>query len=372
MTDYATHFRLPGSTYLLSHSVGRPLVTQQKAVEDAFFAPWADQAKEPWGDWLAIIEDFKQQLSLLFNAQPKDFCPQVNLSSALTKVLQSLPSIQQGTVNVLLTESDFPSMGFVLQEALGGRLKLHFIPKERDLTDANVWSEYLTPQIDVVFISHAFSNLGALAPINEIIDRARDVNALNILDIAQSAGVIPIDLSIAKPDVMIGSSVKWLCGGPGAGYLWMPEALANQCAPKDVGWFSHENPFEMNIHRYANHAGVQRFWGGTPSVLPYANAAHSIAYFNSIPKDAIREHNLALTQPVLEAFQEFSVSPIASANRSGTMVLDFGEQTEAVATALQDSGFEFDKRVQGIRLSPHLYNDMAQMQSLMQTVKKVL
>ena len=50
---------------------------------------------------------------------------------------------------------------------------------------------------------------------------ARSRNIISILDIAQSVGIVPIDLKALNPDFMIGSSVKWLCGGPGAAYLWV-------------------------------------------------------------------------------------------------------------------------------------------------------
>jgi selenocysteine lyase/cysteine desulfurase len=372
MSDFATQFSLPSSTYLLNHSVGRPLKSQQAALEQAFFSPWAEQGKEPWQAWLTIVEDFRNQLAHLFDADASDFCPQVNLSSALTKVVQALPQLNTSQPVILMSESDFPSMGFVLQQALGTSVSLKFIPKTRDVSNASVWFEYLTREVDLVFISHAYSNLGALAPIDDIVARARELNVLSVLDIAQSAGVIPLSISNLRPDVMIGSSVKWLCGGPGAAYLWMEASLAETCQPKDVGWFSHENPFEMDIHHFQPHSGVQRFWGGTPSVLPYAVAAHALQFWNRQEKDALRNHNLALTQPILEAFEDYAVSPLNTENRSGTMVFDFGVKTDKVKASLETSGFECDQRAQGIRLSPHLYNSQTQMQQLTECIKKAL
>ncbi|WP_350637139.1 aminotransferase class V-fold PLP-dependent enzyme, partial [Pseudoalteromonas sp. GW168-MNA-CIBAN-0100] len=78
------------------------------------------------------------------------------------------------------------------------------------------------------------------APVYDIVAISKLTNSLSIIDGAQSAGVIPLDLSVLDADFLIGSSVKWLCGGPGAAYLWVNKTQIEYCEPKDVGWFSHQ------------------------------------------------------------------------------------------------------------------------------------
>ena len=366
---YKDDFLLADSCYLLNHSVGRPLKTTEQAFKDSFLSPWQESGREPWGDWLAIIENFKSALARLFNANADDFCPQVNLSSALTKIVMAHARLQSNNIVVLMSEADFPSMGFALQKSLPDCAIIRFINKELDITDLNVWSEHLTADVDLVFISNAYSNTGQLAPVSQLLELTRSNNSLSILDIAQSAGVIPLDLSKQQPDFMLGSSVKWLCGGPGSAYLWVNPKQIALCQPKDVGWFSHENPFEFDIHNFKYQDSAMMFWGGTPSIAPFALSTHSINYFAKLGSDVIRAHNQAMIDKVVAEFSEQLVSPIAYDKRSGTMILDFKDKQQSILSALANNNISVDARHLGMRVSPHIYNDAADLDKFIDVVK---
>lgn len=343
--------------YLLNHSVGRPPVSAAAAMREDFFAPWEHGDAEVWPVWLAKIENFRSVLGSLLNGAAEDFCPQTNLSSALTKLVHSFPK-RTGKQTLLLHEDSFPSMGFVLQCAEKSGFDISMIPAELDPGDINTWTDHLTDDVGVVLIIHVHSNTGVLTPVADIVADAKQRNITSIVDIAQSAGVVPIDLAEWNPDFVIGSCVKWLCGGPGAGFLWAHPDRVQICAPVDVGWFSHENPFEFDIRnfRYAN--GALRFWGGTPSVLPYVVAANSVALIQSIGVERIQQHNHELTQSILEALEpDCIVSPSEPERRGGTVVLNFGNKQETVVGRLHRAGIRFDTRSAGIRLSPHIYNN---------------
>lgn len=366
---YKNDFALSEGVYLLNHSVGRPLKTAQQAFSKNFFSPWEQSNKEPWGSWLGVIDQFTSGLAKLFNAKQSEFCPQVNLSSGLTKIIMSLDQLQTQNSVVLLSESDFPSIGFALQNALPKNCKLRFIPKHLDMSCANVWNEYLTNDVDLVLISHAYSNSGELAPLNDIIPTARSRGILSLIDIAQSGGVVPLDLNTLKPDFMIGSSVKWLCGGPGAAYLWINTDHIQACQPKDVGWFSHDNPFEFDIHDFRFNDSALKFWGGTPSIAPFAIAGHSINYFSKIGPLAIREHNQQLITLIANAFPDKVVSPIDLHRRSGTIVLNFGKKQSELLSSLQKNNITVDCRSLGLRISPHFYNDTSDINQLLSIIK---
>ena len=114
--DLASQFSACDSIYLLSHSVGRPPRTVQDELARHFFAPWERGEGDPWPQWLGVIEDFRAALAQLFHSSSDNFCPQTNLSSTLRKIVSALPP-QTGRNTILLSEDDFPSIGFVLQQA---------------------------------------------------------------------------------------------------------------------------------------------------------------------------------------------------------------------------------------------------------------
>ena len=277
--------------------------------------------------------------------------------------------LQSKNLIVLMSEADFPSMGFALQKSLPNCATIRFINKELDITDINVWAEHLTTDVDLVFISNAYSNTGQLAPVSKLLDLAKSNNSLSILDIAQSAGVIPLDLRIQQPDFMLGSSVKWLCGGPGSAYLWVNPEQLSHCQPKDVGWFSHENPFEFDIHHFKYKNSAMMFWGGTPSIAPFALSAHSINYFAEIGSNTVRAHNQAMIDKVIAEFGEQLVSPLEHNKRSGTVILDFKDKHQSVLTALEHNNISVDARHLGMRVSPHIYNDNEDLDTFIAVVK---
>jgi selenocysteine lyase/cysteine desulfurase len=368
-TNFKDDFILTNSNYLLNHSVGRPLKTSENDFSERFYEPWKKSNDEPWEKWLETINDFTFSLAKVFNAKQSEFCPQVNLSSGLTKILMSLKQVQKKKSVVLVCEIDFPGMGFALKKSLPEDCEIRFIPVNEDITNSSIWDAYMTEDIDLVFVSHAYSNTGQLSPISDVISMARSRDIISILDIAQSAGIVPIDLTALKPDFMLGSSVKWLCGGPGAAYLWVNTERLSSCEPKDVGWFSHENPFEFDIHNFRYHDSALKFWGGTPLVAPFVIATNSINYFTKIGIKNIRKHNQALIAKTANEIDLEFVSPRDEAIRGGTMILDFGSNQQKVLNHLQDNNIGVDLRSHGIRISPHIYNDVQDIDQLISVIK---
>jgi selenocysteine lyase/cysteine desulfurase len=281
----------------------------------------------------------------------------------------SVEGLQNNKPIVLMSEIDFPGMGFVLKKSLPDDCEVRFIPANKDVTDFAVWEKYLTDDIDLVFISHAYSNTGQLAPIGKALSLAKSKKIISVLDVAQSVGIVPIDLEVLQPDFMIGSSVKWLCGGPGAAYLWINSKRLPFCHPRDVGWFSHENPFEFDIHNFRYRDSALKFWGGTPSVAPYVVAGHSISYFNNIGINKVRQHNQKLIEQISREFGDEFVSPRQEAKRGGTMILNFGSNQNKILHRLNENKISVDLRSQGIRISPHIYNDDEDMAHLIKVIK---
>jgi selenocysteine lyase/cysteine desulfurase len=368
IADNPVNYVAQSGIYLLSHSVGLPLKNAMAHVTKGFYEPWMAGNEDIWPNWLVGIEGFRSELGKLFNSDAANFCPQTNVSGAVTKLLYSLPR-REDKLTILLSEEDFPSVAFTLGKAESSGFRLKFIPVEEDTLDISVWDNYLTSEVGLVLVTHVQSNNGKQLPVTKINAVARQRDILSLVDIAQSAGVVPIDFQQWQPDFVVGSCVKWISGGPGAAFLWVDPDVILQCKPVDVGWFSHEAPFEFDIHNFRYAEGVLRFWGGTPSVLPFLVAAHSLATVNNTGIDEIRAHNVQLTQQIMDNIEpQHLVSPANEAERGGTLVLNFGERQQAVEDRLRSANVHFDTRATGIRLGPHIYNTVEQIDLLVANI----
>ncbi len=368
--DYSAQFNRPEGAYFLTHSIGLMPRSTSRYLEEQYLMPWKSADQGTWPKWLGAIEKFNESLATLFNSDADLFCPQSNVSSGLTKVIQSLPK-RKGRSVIVASESDFPSAGFVLQQAerLGYTLKL--IPKTADLQSLDVWEQALTSDVHSVFLTHVLYNTNAKTPIEKITKISKQLGITSIIDVAQSAGIVPIDLTELDADIVVGSCIKWLCGGPGAGFLWVRRSLVDELKPADVGWFSHQNPFEFNIDNFKYHQSAARFWGGTPSVAACIAASNSIELINTIGISDIQKHNRELSDRVRSAVPDECISsPLDHTLRGGTIVLKLADQ-DSIEQRMLANGIHFDSRQYGMRLSPHIYNSVEEINQLINCLSRV-
>ena len=348
-------FLIPGpGPYLLTHSVGCQPQVARDALDSNFLRPWAERGGNAWPDWLQQVDGFRSALATVFGGAPAEYCPQSNLSSGLVKLLLALPSSDKRTL--LAAEDSFPSLGFVLRQAERQGFALRLMPRIQSPDDIRAWSAALTPDVRVALVTHVHSNTGRVAPVVEVAKLCAERDILCVADVAQSAGILPMSFPVLGAGIVLGSCIKWLCGGPGAGYLWIRPDLLPLLEPVDVGWFSHEDPFEMDIHsfKYANDA--RRFWGGTPSIAPFVCAAASLRHIHALGVEKIHAHNRRLIQAFRDALSPAWRARLPAWPIGGTLCIPLGGDFETVTSALNAAGAQFDSRGDVIRLSFHACN----------------
>ena len=144
-----------------------------------------------------------------------------------------------------------------------------------------------------------------------------------ILDAYQSAGIVPLDVTALNVDFAVGGSVKWLCGGPGNGWLYVRPDLADVLEPTLTGWQAHASPFAFEEEmRYA--AGAARFLTGTPNVPALYAATAGYDLIEQIGVERIRQNSLRQTDRLVELADEagFEVrSPRDPDRRGGTVTV---------------------------------------------------
>jgi kynureninase len=208
-----------------------------------------------------------------------------------------------------------------------------------------------------------------------VVEKAHKVGARVVLDVYQAAGTLPLDLEALGVDFAVGGSVKWLCGGPGAGYLYVRPDLAPNVEPALTGWAAHAEPFafEAAPTRYAS--APERFQSGTPNVpaLYAARAGYRIVGEIGVP--AIREKSLRLTRRIMEHAQSRGWAlntPLDDRERGGSVVIDVPDGA-AVADELLRRNVIVDHRPgAGIRMAPHFYNTDEEVVHALETLDAIL
>ena len=362
-TNYREAFAVPGpGPYLLAHSVGCATHNAVQAVRQQFVDPWVLQGADAWPEWLRCIDEFRFALAAFLGGSANEYCPQNNLSAGLTNILGSFPLPDPERRVWLAAEDSFPSMGFVLQQAQRLGYDVRLIPRGMPPDVFQSWADAMTDDVCAVLITHVHFNSGRVAPVRQIAQLCRERAILSVLDVAQSAGILPIDVNTLGVDVVLGSCIKWLCGGPGAAFLWVRGALIQTLHPHAVGWFSHENPFEFDIHSYRPAPDARRFWGGTPSVAPYAAATASLRLLQSIGISTVIAHNRSLTTMLRQQLPSCWQDVMPQHATGGTLCLPLGADLAGVQARLSAAGIRFDTRGSTLRMSCHLWNTAAEVE----------
>ena len=226
----------------------------------------------------------------------------------------------------------------------------------------------------LVPMSHVLFKGGEIQDVEPIVRRAQGAGAYVILDCYQSAGVVPLDVNALGVDFAVGGSVKWLCGGPGNGWLYVRPDLIERLEPTFAGWQAHAAPFAFEPElRYAD--GVARFLTGTPNVPALYAATAGYDEIEEVGVGRIRARSLEQTELLIRLADEagFAVrSPRDPTRRGGTVTIEV-PQFEAVHRELGERQIICDFRPRaGIRLGPHLYNTDAELEHVIAEIGDIL
>lgn len=362
-------FHIPGTHYFLSHSVGAQPKSWAETVSHGFADPWRKDGFEVWTPWFETLERFKAGLAGLIGGDAKDVCAQPNVSDSISKILLSLPE-RSGRSKIVLTEDDFPTAGFALAQARRLGYELVFLPGGNQLADPDSWAPAFQDDVQLVFVTQVFSNSSLRAPCGEIARRARESGVYSLFDVAQGVGAVPVRVNDWGADFAVGTSLKYLCGGTGAAWLWAREETANACQPMNVGWFSHTDPFEFDIHNFEYAAGATRFMGGTPSIAPLAGACAAHEILSARGVEAIFDYNQELLSSLIEALPEGCFLSSTRKGARGSAALIKVRDYEAAARDLKEARIGHDTRKGAVRISIHLYNDEQDIKTLVSVLQR--
>lgn len=368
---------LERTNYLVTHSLGAMPRTVYAKLQ-SFADQWASRGVRAWAEgWWDAPLDVGDVLGRIMNAPKGSVVMHQNVSVIQGMIASSLDF--SGPRNkVVYTDQNFPSVMYTWEgmKSRGARIECVKSPDSigvptQDLIDA------IDEETLIVPISHVCFRSSYLQDAQEVCRRAREVGAMVLLDTYQSLGTVPVDVQELGVDMVCGGSVKWLCGGPGAGYLYVRPGLLEEIEPRITGWAAHADPFafELGEQRYADNA--RRLLHGSPAVASLLHATAGYEIIDEVGVDVIRDWSVALTEELRNDMIDrgFVVtSPVEPEKRGGTLTigLDEDENGPAFVAALAEHGILVDHRPEaGIRVSPHFYTRRQELRDFAEAMSKL-
>jgi kynureninase len=361
-------------TYLVSHSLGA-MPRRTAASLQEYGDTWTRRGVRAWHEgWWEIGRETGNLLAPLLGVPPGTITMHQNATVAQS-IVASCFSFDGPRRRIVLQDLDFPTNHYLFEGFRRYGAEIDYVRSESSIrAPVDRLVEAIDDRTVLVPVSLVLFRSGCLQDVRPVVEKAHRVGAHVVLDVYQAAGTVPLQLADLGVDFAVGGSVKWLCGGPGAGYLYVRADLVDRLRPSVVGWAGHVEPFgfETGAIRYA--PGIERFQSGTPNVPALASARAGYEIVAEIGVAAIREKSLRLTRRLLEAAAGRGwrlKTPDADAERGGSVVIDV-PGADAVTDELIRRGVIVDFRPgAGIRLAPHFYSSDADIDRAVSTLDDI-
>lgn len=366
---------LERTVYMISHSLGAmPRRVYDRLHEYADM--WATRGIRAWAEgWWEMPVTTGDKIARILGADAGSVVMHQNVS-VCQSLLLSCFDLRQKRNKIVYEAMNFPSVMYVYAaHAKAAGAPIVEIPSTDGIT---IDTEKMLAAIDeetlLVPISHVLFKSAYIQDAKAIIDKAHAVGAYVVLDTYQSAGTVPFSVKELDVDFVTGGSVKWLCGGPGAGYLYVHPKLRSTLEPQVTGWMAHRAPFAFEPDMtYAD--DIHRFLHGSPAIPALYAAESGYDIINEIGVERIRAKSLQQTARLiaLADAQGWRVnSPRDPAKRGGTVVVDV-PHAAAVVQELSRRDILVDFRPgAGIRIAPHFYTKDEELEITIGEIQKIL
>lgn len=361
------------TTYLNSCSLG-PL---GRAAIDAlaeYRDDWSSYgAPVWWKKWLAQLDAARMRFAQLIGAGDHEVTVSHSVSSALSSIASTFDYRERPAV--VCCDLDFPTIPYQWLAKARDGVEVRFAHSpDRVRVPLSAYEAVLDDQVAHIVTSHGLYTTGAIQPIRALADMAHAQGAKIVVDGYHSVGVLPVDVKTLDVDFYVGGTLKWLLGGPGLTFIYVREELIAELQPTITGWFAAGSQFAFDNQRLDLAPTANRLELGTPAIgTAYTGVAGMDMILEADPV-RIYPRLQVLTQRVVDRAHAKGypvVSPEDPAERGGIVMLRVPDP-QGTVEALASQGFTVDYRPGLMRISPHFYNTMDDVDRLMDAVDTIL
>ncbi|MCU1235070.1 MAG: Kynureninase [Candidatus Solibacter sp.] len=349
---------LAHTTYMISHSLGA-MPERTRARMQEYTDAWAARGIRAWEEgWWMMPVTTGNLIGRIIGAGEGEVVMQQNVSICMSVITSCFD--WGARRNKLVTDGlNFPSNNYIYHSLERSGARVVTVPSPDGFTlPVELILDAIDEETALVSVSHVAFRSSYVQDLAAITKRAHAVGAMVVADLYQSAGTLPVDVRALGVDFATGGSVKWLCGGPGAGYLYVRRDLWDKLQPAATGWMAHEEPFAFAGGPIRYTSDIFRFLNGTPNVPGMYAAESGYQIVNEVGVPAIREKSVRQTTMLIELAEEagFAIRTCRNpAERGGVVVIDVPDGYQ-VTKELARREILVDYRPQaGIRVAPHFY-----------------
>ena len=365
---------------LLAHAIPinncsqAPQTDVTRVAAEAYLESWGRDGMD-WDAWVAEVERARQSFARLINAGVDEVAVTSSVSEAASAFATSL-SFDGDRRQVVASGAEFPTVGHVwlAQHARGARVD--WVPLSNDGTiDVATYSRVIDERTHVVSATHAYFVNGFKQNVAEIARVSHEHGALLFVDAYQTLGTEPIDVKAVDVDALAGGTLKYLMGVAGIAFLYVRRELAERLRPVVTGWFGRVNPFAFDPTGLDWGAGARRFDGGTPPIINAYIARAGLEIIHDVGPAHIAAWIRVLSERLVEGGRERGLTLAGTPNvdcKAPTTAFWVGTDSGVVERNLRERGVIASARGSVVRLAPHFYSTLADVDAALDALADVL
>lgn len=371
-----------GDAYLLYHSIGQypgkhaDMLAGLTDFADAWAAPNGDQ----WADVLPKRQQFIDLWAELIGAPQGTVTTTESVTTGLMAVIGALPEGTLRGKKVLVAEDGFPSLHFLLtglSKRFGFTLNTVPIRQGGHWVEAEDIIAHWDEDVALALLTWVSSTTSHRLDIPTLVEHGRNMGSLIGVDMTQAVGLLPYDVTEPRVDFALSTSLKWMCGTPGAGIVYLDADLIPQCVPEMRGWFSQGNPFSWDLDAFEFAPDIRRLDSGTPSTVPAVASLPAMKWRMGQNTAALAAHNRKLTGQLQAGLDEMGLnlaSPADPDQRGGSLMVVLPDHIDAanVVAHLAALDIYVDNRSQILRMSPGVLTTTAGIERTLQALRAFL
>ena len=355
--------------YLNSCSQGA-LSMQVRAAYDEFLQGWETYGAQ-WGAWTERNELVRAAWADLINAPVDSVAVTTSVSAGLSAFMSSL-QLDRPRNRIVITDFEFPTAGQIAFAQVLRGAEVVVVPSR----DGTVRLEDIAAAVDertaLVMMTHVCYRNGSRLDPKAVATIAHEKGALIAVDAYQAMGSVPIDVEDLDVDVLASGALKYLLGSAGLGFLYVRPQIIERHIPVSTGWFADSDIFAMDHRRYSPSPTARRFESGTPPVPNLFAGLAGLNLVRGVGVDAIAAHVQTLIQRFRDGLDEMGATMLTPADpeRRSAMLAVASTDENALVAELDALGIGASCRDGNLRLSLHLYNNEADVDSCLRALQK--
>ena len=320
--------------------------------------------------WLAVKESARQLLAGMLGARPEQVAFMRNTSDGLSTVANGLD--WRAGDNLVTFRKEFPSNLYPwlhLRDTRGVEVR---VAEERvGRIDVDELIRMIDDRTRIVAISQVQYASGFRADLERIGRVARTYGALLVVDVIQALGVIPINVEAELVDVAAGAGHKWLLTPEGVGFLYLSDRARERIQPTLVGWTSVPNPDDYGNYEQGWNRGALAWETGTAPVALIHGLEASLKLLNEVGLERIQAYLETLTDHLCEQLRHTDYEVVSSRSRGEKSQIVCIRNTAGLSSMdlyahLKKKNIITAPRGDRLRISPHFYNTLAEIDELVQ------